>query len=81
LVGFRIVTNSLLQIFTSFKIPPLSLAFCLVRKCKYYDLQKCNFTFALCGCVTWSLISKENRRPRVFMNEVQGMILGLREKK
>ena len=37
--------------------------------------------FALYGCVTWSLISKEERRLSVFMNKVQGIILGLRGKK
>jgi len=38
-------------------------------------------TFALCGCVSWSLTSMEKQRPRVFMNELQGKILGSRGKK
>jgi hypothetical protein len=38
-------------------------------------------TVVLYGCVTWSLISKEQRRLMVFVNEVQGKILGLRGKK
>ena len=78
--GFDIITISLLHGHASFKILRSSLAFSLVRKYKDYTLQKYNFTFALCGCITWSLISKELRRLSVFMNEVQDMILGLRGK-
>jgi hypothetical protein len=37
-------------------------------------------TVVLYGCVTWSLTSLEERRLRVFVNEVQGKILGLRGK-
>jgi hypothetical protein len=79
--GFHITTISLFHGLASFKILLASLAFSLVRKCKDYDLQKCNLNFALCGCITWSLISKEQRRLSVFMSEVQGMILSLRGKK
>ena len=71
-VGFGIITNCLLQVHASLKISPASLAFCLQHKCKDYDLQNYNFKFALYGCVTWSLISKEERRVRLFMNEVRG---------
>jgi hypothetical protein len=38
-------------------------------------------TVVLYGCVTWSLTSQEGRRLRVFVNEVQGKILGIRGKK
>jgi len=38
-------------------------------------------TVVLYGCVTWSLTSKEEGRLRLFVNEGQGKILGLRGKK
>jgi hypothetical protein len=37
--------------------------------------------FPFYGCVTWSLISKEEGRMRVFISDVQGKILGLRGNK
>jgi hypothetical protein len=70
-VGFYIITNSLLHGHASFKISPESLAFSLLRKCKDYDLQKYDFTLCLYGCVTWSLISKDQSRLRVFVDEVK----------
>lgn len=38
-------------------------------------------TVVLYGCITWSLILKEERKLRVFVKEVQGNILGQRGKK
>jgi hypothetical protein len=64
------------QNYASFKIYLESLACSLLCRCKDYNLQKRNFDSCLYGCVTWSQISKEQRRLMVFVNEVQGKILG-----
>jgi hypothetical protein len=47
-----------------------------VRKFKDRDIQNYNFAGFLCGCETWSLILKEERRKRVFENKVLRKISG-----
>jgi len=52
----------------------------------YIDVKIITFrnvisSVVLYGCVTWSLTSKEEGRLRLFVNEGQGKILGLRGKK
>ena len=51
----------------------------------YIDVKIITFrnvisSVVLYGCVTWSLTSKEEGRLRLFVNEGQGKILGLRGK-
>ena len=43
---------------------------------KYKDLQNHNFPVVLCGCETWSLTLREERRLRVFENRVLRRIFG-----
>ena len=44
---------------------------------KYEDIEKFIFPVVVCGCQTWSLTLREERRLRVFGNRVLGRIFGL----
>jgi hypothetical protein len=80
-VSFAIITNFLLHGCMSFKINrQLWLVDCYVYV-KIMTYGNIISRYALYGCVTWSLISKEEHRLRVFVNEVKGKVLGLRGKK
>lgn len=81
MVDFDIVTHSLLRGHALFKISPASLAFSLLREFKDYDLQKYNFTFRFVCVRNLVTYMKGRTRLRVFVNEVQGKILGLQGKK
>ena len=60
-------------------LQPLWLSVCNVNV-RIMTYRNIISPFALYGWVTWSLISKEERRLRLFMNELLGMILGLQGK-
>ena len=46
------------------------------QKFKDEDIQNYNFACFLCGCETWSLTMREERRLRVFENRVLRIIFG-----
>ena len=46
-----------------------------VKEYKDGDIQNYNFAFVLYGCETWSLISREARRTRVFENRMLRRII------
>jgi hypothetical protein len=47
-----------------------------IQKFKYKVIQNCNLSILLCGCKTWSLIVRRERRLRVLENRVLRRILG-----
>jgi hypothetical protein len=80
-VGFAIIANFSCTVMRHLKfLRNLWLAVCYVDV-KIITYRNVISTVVLYGCVTWSLISKEQRGLMVFVNEVQGKILGLQGKK
>jgi hypothetical protein len=47
-----------------------------IQKLKGQDIQNCNLPVALCGCETWSMTPREERKLRVSENRVLRSIFG-----